>query len=582
MNLDSTALANIGVQVRDLDITGLEAFTIAKDLALKDSIEYLRIIENTMIQEGYGDFWNAVKTEGSSQEKRELQYEKFNHFPFQFISTGPLPEQDEAEYDTGFYLRVIIKTSADVDSGTNAGIFLTSGDETFPLDYFPIETFNIVNQVIGHNDFEMGKEAVYTVGPFAEFPTSIRLINDAPTFVDIVDAVITSFVKAFYALLVSVYDILVNQQDYVGTVTEVMDPKELRSIRIGEKISNAVSINGGIQGSWKITYSVSRTESTTFKVSLVGLKNVETSTGEPNGDEPFVLSRLNSFPGGSQFHYAPDGFGAFGQFCDGEEKAMIHDFDKITFEPGLGGLVLSFAIFESDLEAEDERKKEFEKFKKGGADDDKKIDDVLFKIGAAIGADWKMDTIKVYAFNRGDTLQSGEVLNYKTGPDEWITGGSESLPLSLNKSLLTTRQGIIVNTCEPSSMPSDTPSVSKAPSLPPSVSKAPSLTPSAFPTLSPSESTMPSLTPSVSAIPSVSAMPSQSPSESVMPSVSLMPTGKSGKSSTKSGKSSTKSGETSLPTGKSGKSLTKVNSKCKKRMSKSSSSTKIGQGLRRN
>lgn len=152
----------IGVQIRGIDdeLTGDEAFDIAKALAIRASTSWLETAESIVSGEwGHSSFWNEVKTTVPSAPQED-PFEKFNQFPIQFISAGPYP----MEVDDGFYLRVTLETSTDKDSSTDADILLQADGEEFTLDYMPAST--LAGAAIAYNDFESGDETVYTVGPF--------------------------------------------------------------------------------------------------------------------------------------------------------------------------------------------------------------------------------------------------------------------------------------------------------------------------------------------------------------------------------------------------------------------------------
>ena len=191
INLDNSWQAEIGVQTRGIDLSGSEAFELAKDLARSGSARMLHEAERFMIAEGHTAFWNKVKTDVGSAAKED-QFENFNAFPFQFLSTGPYPV---GVTDDGYYLRVVIKTKDEFLAGTDADIRLLAGGKTFDLDYMPGQ-----NPIIAYNDFEAGDETVYTVGPFSSLPSSITIKNDAPDFGDVLESLGTSIVNAFVAL----------------------------------------------------------------------------------------------------------------------------------------------------------------------------------------------------------------------------------------------------------------------------------------------------------------------------------------------------------------------------------------------
>ena len=209
INLDSTWQAEIGAQVRNNGLNGPENFELAKDLARAASHRMLYEAERFMIAEGHEAFWNTVKTTVSMTPKEE-EFENFHHFPLQFISAGPYPLEGN---DDGYYLRVVLKTSNDFLSGTDADIKLQAQGLSYTLDYMPV--VDLADAIIAYNDFETGDETVYTVGPFESFPSSIKLKNDAPDFGDVLVALGKAIVDAFKGLLEDIKDFFLNNDDYV-------------------------------------------------------------------------------------------------------------------------------------------------------------------------------------------------------------------------------------------------------------------------------------------------------------------------------------------------------------------------------
>mmetsp|Transcript_11764 Transcript_11764/g.17788 ORF Transcript_11764/g.17788 Transcript_11764/m.17788 type:complete len:500 (-) Transcript_11764:179-1678(-) len=491
---------------------------VAKSLAINDTIAFVKLVEAKMLEEGFGDFWNALKN-SSSTERKEDQYEKFNHFPFQFVGQGPLPQRDQAQsdYDNGYYLRVILKTSDDIDSGTNADIKLIGDGTTFNLDYqlpVPMEG-NIAANILAYNDFEAGDETAYTVGPFAAFPSSIAIKNDAPDFGDYAAAAWNEVKRFFGIIFDDIFDIFTDTADYIGTKTFRMDPSYINAIAVGSFRKEKIRIDGGSSdGVYDITFTVARLDDENFQVKNLKFKCIEESNELSEQDEPFAFIRLDSYPGNSQFRKV----GPWSTDA-GDTKSFPTVVFDVTLNNGLGAMALTFAMYESDQEGAGRRNEAYAKFK--GVEIEDKFESFWEVVSEGIGQDWKIEWIKVYAFRRGgDSLESGQVLHDKK--KRWIEGGkSRSFPL--DEELLKVRQGINLQTCEPTSMPSLSPSVSKTPSFSPSVSKKPSL--------SPSLSKTPSFAPSIS----------QDPTQSKSSKFS-----KSSKSSKTSSQSSSKSSKSSI------------------------------------
>ena len=275
INLDNTWNADIGVQERGIDLTGSEAFEIASNLAIRASKQMLQDAESFMIAQGHGDFWNLVKTtsQAASTEDDELErvgsipFENFKYFPIQFISAGS-PDANEDDY----YLRVVIKTSSEVGSGTDADIKLIAlwGDLSAPTGSmeFNLDYMKGANALIAYNDFESGDEDVYTVGPFPSLPTYIALKNDAPDGVDILEALGQSILNAFVALGEAIVDFFTNKADYIGTTSVSLDASWLNSIPVGGNKYFIATINGDLGESFGVRYDVRILYFSVLKLSL--------------------------------------------------------------------------------------------------------------------------------------------------------------------------------------------------------------------------------------------------------------------------------------------------------------------------
>ena len=253
INLDNTWQAELGVKIRGIDgqLTGSQAFAYAKGLATKQSVQFLKVLEDIMDLEGLNEFWNKVKST-ISFDRKEDQYEKFNHFPFLFVSAG-LPPDVEALEDSGYYLRVIIRTANGSFSGTDADIKLIAQGKSFTLDY--LAKFFDMNL---YNDLERGDEVVYLVGPFDSLPTSVEIKNDAPDLSDQWPALKESIGSWFETLGEAIKGFFANDADYVGTKSFTMDPKYLNMIVVGDSKEETVTIDGGSEGKYEVVFKVKR------------------------------------------------------------------------------------------------------------------------------------------------------------------------------------------------------------------------------------------------------------------------------------------------------------------------------------
>lgn len=416
INLDNSWQAEIGVQERGIDLTGAEAFDLAKTMAKTASMKMLGIAESFMTAEGHSDFWNMVKTTISAEEKED-SFEKFNHFPFQFLSAGEYPVASED--DDGYYLRVVLKTSSASNSGTDADILLIADGQTFNLDYMPG-----ASAMVAYNDFEAGDETVYTVGPFDTLPSQITLKNNAPDFGDILSSLGTAIANAFISFGEAVADAFTNTQDYIGTNSFTLEPSVLQAIPVGGFTTKTVSINGGdAEGAYQIRFTIYRIASGSeqtdkYKVRLSWFKCTDESNEASWSDEPFMFTGVYAYGRTTtkNFHYS----GVKTDTDKGETKYINYDFPVITFEKPLGAIVVTMQMWESDNEGYDRRMEIYNDFK--GQEDAGESTGFFENVGAAIAADWKLDWINVYAFQRGQSsVQAGPVLF--DGTDRWIEGG---------------------------------------------------------------------------------------------------------------------------------------------------------------
>jgi hypothetical protein len=73
------------------------------------------------------------------------------------------------------------------------------------LDYLPKE-----NPVLAYNDFEPGDDNIYVVGPFAQCPTSLDLINDAGDAEEMFKAIGNDFVNSVKETTETIGDVLLS------------------------------------------------------------------------------------------------------------------------------------------------------------------------------------------------------------------------------------------------------------------------------------------------------------------------------------------------------------------------------------
>jgi hypothetical protein len=449
--LDSPWQSKIAVQVRGLtDISGEQAFRTAYDLATRASIQWLTKLEGTMARIGKGAFWDQVKTAPPAenwQAEREREYEQFDRFPYTFLSVGPYPPDPGGTtlYSDGAYLRVRLRTSGESGAGTDANIALVGyvgnqpGKE-FLLDYMPK-----ANPLIAHNDFEAGDNTVYVVGPFADLPDSITLENRAPDLPKVLGRLLSLFADAAEDYITSLRDFLASligaHADHIGTRKKVWTAAELKAIG-AEPQPFAIDVDGGGEGHYKVHGTIRKTDETAdttpwggyykFQVRLEKLECVKESVIDrlSNSDEPFVLALLQPLPGDlKEYRGEP-----FDDVDDGETRELDGNFENISLPKSYGMLNLAISLFESDDETGADRADLMQGFTAQFQVKTKDlVTEVATTLGEAIGADWKLEEIEVYAFSRGELIRTGTVLNQRV--DRFIDAGKKET-FSLNRAAL--------------------------------------------------------------------------------------------------------------------------------------------------
>lgn len=439
--LDSTWMAEVGVRERELTDddatrpyrcevapgiykTAPKLFCDARELAKRASIQWLQRLEITMQQIGAGAFWEKVKTADASG--RESEYEQYHKFPYQFLSAGPYPpELKMAEHE--YYLRVRLKTSGSSGAGTNADIYFKANKQSFLLDYMPR-----ANPVIAYDDFEAGDNAVYTVGPFDGVPSKIILENRAADTLDVLEALGNDFIRALDDLATSVGDFLLSliggHADVVASGRMLWSPEELSRVRTSPE-EFTIEVDGGDEGEYLVYGTIQKLRESSsenpadnwaeYQVHLTRLECVEESDFDRDpfndSDEPFVLSLLVPLPGDVQKYRTE----AFDDVDTGEERTINYTFAPVQVPKEYGMLSLPITVMESDDEGSSGRNRLLDGFANKTQEETEQLRrDFTDTLGAAIGPDWKLEHIEIFAFSRGDTVQVGTVLNSRV--KRWI------------------------------------------------------------------------------------------------------------------------------------------------------------------
>lgn len=421
--LDSTWMAEIGVKERGLtDLTAIQAFNLAKSLAIVQSEQWLKRLEEAMNKAGNGapEFWKKVKNNGYNMDDRTAQYEKFNKFPYTFLSAGPYPPTSMSGEE--YYLRVRLKTSGAAFAGTNSDIKLNVGNQSFLLDYMPRSV-----PVLAHDDFEAGDDEVYVVGPFASMPSSISLKNDSPSAWDIVKAA----GRTILAIPAKIGDLALSliggHADHIATGKKIYMPEDLAGVNSAGQAWQ-VDLNGGDEGYYRVLGNVYRLRDfqnngedwVEYKVTLGRLDCIKESKWDrgSNSDEPFVMALVSTYPG-STIKYISNPF----DDVDKGESRTINVSYTVQIPKKYGVLNIPVSVMEHDDESADARRKLLDAFA-GQVEQDEAGSKRNFvtALDAARAADWKLERIEVYAWARNGTIKCGTVLDSTV--DRWVDGGA--------------------------------------------------------------------------------------------------------------------------------------------------------------
>jgi len=175
INLDSRWQAQIGARRRELaDLDGDQAFTLARSLALRESIAWLRIIDDEMnAQPGNARFWAQVCGESVAAPRHDWPrpFEELGRLPFTFLSAGHYPPPSH-EREGEWFLRVTLTTSAGTAAGTRPNIRVRV-DDAPACDQAQAEE----GSATFGNRFSGGGTRVLCLGPFDRLPRSIELVK---------------------------------------------------------------------------------------------------------------------------------------------------------------------------------------------------------------------------------------------------------------------------------------------------------------------------------------------------------------------------------------------------------------------
>lgn len=473
INLDSTWLAEIGARERNLvkpGFTAQNAFNIAKSTAVRASEQWLLRLGTAMTQVGKGAFWKQVTTVGTvdsfefgtSKDGKNLglaQWEDFGKLGYQFVSAGSYPPKAGDPVEE-FFLRVKIKTSNAQYAGTDADIRavvegtkirqvvknpatgkdMISNKRTFLLDNMPSKNEGNFRKVIGYNDFEAGDDDVYLIGPLNAMPDTITLENRSATGWEVVKelakdiwegientvrSIVDSVVEGFKSLFGSHADFVAqNKQVWrFDKLPKTVGQTEPFSLRLRDP-------NKGKEGDYTLHGTIRKTADVPgqgpgdaeYVVRLTDLKCEKESDVDRLGtdDEPFLAVLLNPLGGKTQKKL----LGPYEGVDTGETVKVNYEFTPVRIPKEVGVLTLPVMVMESDDESAKDRQKILDTFDSNFETYiEHKNHDFMAALGSAIAADWKVDSMEVWGFSKGDTVRSARVGNFTN--IGWIEGNAE-------------------------------------------------------------------------------------------------------------------------------------------------------------
>ena len=241
-------------------------FAGAKDLAIRATAEWAGYLEAAMAAMGpqQAAFWNRIKNSGEKLDDRIAGFEDLSLLPYLFLSAGPypqgnaaLPDRPHAGPSSGWFLRLGVETEDSIGSGTDADIYLrvfvgeTSTDHL--LDRLPSK-----GPFTGYDDFEEGDVDAYVVGPFAERPTAIALVNDDGDMAAVASGAWAEFTQTLDTTLTTLrrgmIALVAGNADYVGTAQAHLDFATVAAHLAAPFHDGSLTVDGGDQGAFRLDY----------------------------------------------------------------------------------------------------------------------------------------------------------------------------------------------------------------------------------------------------------------------------------------------------------------------------------------
>jgi hypothetical protein len=471
INLDTRWLADIGVVERGLqpELSSDAAFDAAYTLAFRTSCQWLHILEHVMdgVMRGdppvaspsFREFWARVKELGVPETapfwSETDPWERLDQIPYRFISTGAYPPVLDPPDTEQWYLRVSVST-ADVElAGTNAdlvpivdGVPLDRLDQGPRYEPQPLPDPGLagteIEALLGFDDHERGATTAYYLGPFSTLPTQFAILNDAPTGLEVIEALGRSLVNAivtFFTAIAGFFLSLVGAAaDRVGQGHEVVTAAQLDALGTNGTRNFSIIVNGGAEGRYTVRGRVVATPVVDnddrgvpcrqFWVWLDTLTCDEESDWDrfTTSDEPFIVGVVLPHGGtdtGVRWMVDP-----FSNVNTGDVRAIGKVF-AVRVPIRFGLLTVAVAIYESDGETPNDRNAIMNTFAGTAASSTATIrENFGVVLSEAIASGWRPGRIETVAFRRGSTA---EVVVFEPQvPDRWVYGGERlDVPLEV-------------------------------------------------------------------------------------------------------------------------------------------------------
>ena len=446
INVDNRWSAETGVRTRGLHpaVSGKEAFETAYELAYRSSCQWLHILGHVMADAGLSEFWTAVTTQGTAADQYKspiAPWEDFAQLPYRFISAGPYPPAVGHDDTDDWYLRLLVRTSGDAFSGTNADIRPIVNGQEFPiLDHgvppavpppgqAPVRTLD--QSLLGRDDFEAGDVAAYMIGPMDQPPHTVALRNEAPDAGDVIQAAVNSIVRGFNDLFDAVVGLWGYHADFVGEDHWDFTAAVLETIGAGGRRYFYLDCNGGSEGYFVVSGYVEGTSETgrfgngvpwrRFRVQFVDLICVKESEWDrfTPSDEPFVLGLV--IPHGGTGAMSSWRTGPYTNVNTGDVNAIGRSF-TVEIPQRWGFLSVACAVYESDDETPNDRDDLLTQFAGNvAAAIAEPEDSFLEALGDSIAAGWKIGSVEAVAFKRSPSV---DVRAYEPRTfDSWVDAG---------------------------------------------------------------------------------------------------------------------------------------------------------------